>query len=317
MKKPLTNIVLELVTATEDAAIASYRLFGCGNEMEADKQATEAMRRALNKIDINGVIVIGEGERDEAPMLFIGEKVGTLKDGVDVDIAVDPLEGTTILANGNNNSLSVLAVSHKGDMLAAPDVYMDKIAVGFEADQQIIDIDLSPSENLENISNYLECEISDLLVVILDRPRHKNLIEEVRKTGARVKLISDGDVAAVISTALVDDFLTVYMGIGGAPEGVIAAAALKTYGGQMSTKLIFKNDDERNRAKEMGIIDLNKKYTLNEIVRGNAIFIATGVTDGSLLTGVKISENLITTNSLVADSFTKTIRYLETTHKIN
>jgi len=308
------NLPLEMVRVTEAAAVAAHSLMGRGDEKAADQLAVNAMRESLNHMDIQGTVVIGEGERDEAPMLYIGEFVGTGK-GPHIDIALDPLEGTTILATGGNNSLSVIAMTEKGKFLAAPDVYMDKIAVGFSFNEQIVDLDNSPKENLKNIALARGCEISELVVVILDRPRHEELIAKVREAGARIQLIRDGDVAGVIATAMPDTGVHVYMGIGGAPEGVLAAAALCATGGQICTRLVFRNDDEKTRATRMGITNFNKKYLLNELASGDVMFAATGVTDGSMLKGVHLFPGGAITHSLAMRAATGTIRYIETHHR--
>lgn len=303
------NLAFDMVRATEYAAIAAFGWLGLGDENAADHAAVEAMRKSLNQIDIDGIVVIGEGERDEAPMLYIGEKVGTGK-GYEVDIALDPLEGTTILATGNSDSLSVLAMTEKGKFLNAPDTYMDKIAVGLKLDEQIIDLDNSVKENLSNISKASKKPIEELLVVILNRPRHEELIARVRESGARVKLIGDGDVAAVIATSNPDSLVDVYMGQGGAPEGVLAASALCTTGGQMCTRLIIRNDNEAERAKKMGITDFSKKYYLNDLASGDVLFAATGVTDGGILSGVKKVENFYHTHSIVMRAATSEVRFI-------
>ena len=290
----------------EQAAIACYDWIGKGNEKLADQAAVNAMRDELNQMNITGTVVIGEGERDEAPMLYIGEKVG--KSGIEVDIALDPLEGTTICATSNPNSLAVIAFANKGGFLNAPDVYMDKIAVGGGLPIGVVDLDNSPQNNLKNLALAKKCAISDLQVMILKRDRHEEIIAKCREAGARVKLISDGDVAAVIATADPEKTgVDLYLGIGGAPEGVLAAAALRTVGGQMMGRLLFEGEDTNSlrqaaRAKEMGITDLNKKYLTEEMAKGDVLFIASGVTDGAMLDGVKKSTNKIIVNSLIMNS---------------
>ncbi len=306
------NLALEMVRVTEAAAIASARLMGRGNEKEADQAAVNAMRRTLNSMAISGTVVIGEGERDEAPMLYIGERVGT-GDGPKVDIALDPLEGTTITAVGGDNAVAVIAIADEGNFLNAPDTYMEKIAVGPDC-RGIIDLDRTPTENLQHIAAAKRCNVSDLTVVILDRERHKELIEEVRTAGARIKLIRDGDVSAAIATCRESRGVDVLMGSGGAPEGVIAAAALRCTGGDMQGRLKFRNDSERERAKKMGIADLNKKYTLEELARGNVMFAATGVTHGDFLKGVLFYGGGAETHSVVMRSETGTVRYIEARH---
>ncbi len=298
--------LLKIIRATEEAAIACYDFIGKGNEKLADKAAVDAMRSCLNQIDFKARIVIGEGERDEAPMLYIGEEVGSLKNStIQYDIAVDPLEGTTICANNMPGSLSVLAISEFGGMLHAPDVYMDKIA----ANAPVVDLDETIATNLRNIALYRKACLSDLNVIILDRPRHKEIIAKVRETGSRVTLIGDGDVAGVIAVSLGQADL--YLGIGGAPEGVLAAAALKTLGGEMMGRLIFKDEAEKDKAAKLNILDLNKKYQLNELVSKDVVFCATGVTSGPLLTGVVRSGNSYNTNSLLLESSTKKFLKIE------
>lgn len=296
----------------EQAAIACYDWIGKGNEKLADQAAVNAMRDELNQMNITGTVVIGEGERDEAPMLYIGEKVG--KFGIEVDIALDPLEGTTICATSNPNSLAVIAFANKGGFLHAPDVYMDKIAVGGGLPIGVVDLDNSPQNNLKNLALAKKCAISDLQVMILKRDRHEEIIAKCREAGARVKLISDGDVAAVIATADPEKTgVDLYLGIGGAPEGVLAAAALRTVGGQMMGRLLFEGEDTNSirqaaRAKEMGITDLNKKYLTEEMAKGDVLFIASGVTDGAMLDGVKKSTNKIIVNSLIMNSAEKSVK---------
>lgn len=309
------NLELEAIINTEAAAIAAYAAMGKGDERYADHLAVSAMRSSLNKMDIQGTIVIGEGERDEAPMLYIGERVGKGV-GPEIDIAVDPLEGTTILATGGKDSISAIAMAEKGNLLNAPDVYMDKIAVGGIYSQQIIDLDYSVEQNLHNIAQAKNCAVDELIVVVLDRPRHLDLIEQIRKTGSRIKLIKDGDLAAIIA-ASISNGVDAYMGIGGAPEGVLAASALLTTGGQMCSRLLFRNDDEKQKAKRMGIVDFNKKYYLNDLARGEVIFAATGVTDGSILKGVKAQNGHFVTNSISMNSKTGNVRIIETTHNHN
>ncbi len=305
------NFALEFVRVTEMAALASARWMGRGDEKAADHAAVEAMRSMLNSVEFSGRVVIGEGERDEAPMLFIGEKVG--KGGIRLDLALDPLEGTTICATGNVNALSVIAIAEDGNFLHAPDTYMKKIAVGPEA-KGAIDIDASPTENLKNIARAKKCEISDLTVIILDRPRHKELIAEVRGTGARIWLIGDGDVSAAIATCKPDTGVDVLMGTGGAPEGVIAAAALRCMKGDFQGKLMFQNEAERARATKMGVKDLDKVYQIAELAKGNVMFCATGVTQGTFLNGVRFTPHGATTHSVVMRSETGTVRYVEAHH---
>lgn len=308
----LKNLALDSITVTEAAAIAAYKLMGKGNEKAADKLAVDAMRSALNNLNINGTVVIGEGERDKAPMLYIGEEVGT-KNGPEVDIALDPLEGTNILSIAAPNALSVMAITNKGGFLHAPDVYMEKIAIGFEYKEQLIDLDNSIAQNLKNIAKAKKCEVSDLVTTILDRPRHKELIAKVREAGSRIKLIKDGDIAAVIETTT--EGSDVYIGIGGAPEGVLAAAALTVTGGQMCGRLLFSSDEEKTRAQKMGIKDLSHQYYLNDLAKGDIIFAATGVTSGSMLNGIRIKNNQTITNSILMCKATKTIRKVESVYR--
>jgi fructose-1,6-bisphosphatase class II len=303
---------LDFVKVTEAAALAASRWMGRGERDSADQAAVERMRETLNEMDIRGKIVIGEGERDEAPMLYIGEVVG--RGGVEVDIAVDPVEGTNLVANGLPNSIAVLAVTAKGGLLNAPDTYMAKLAVGPKA-APYVHIDASVDENLEVVANALERPIGDITVVILDRPRHKELIEEVRAAGAKIKLISDGDVDAAIATAIDGTGINVAMGTGGAPEGVLAAAALRCIGGQMQGRLVLDTEEKRRRAAHMGIKDLRKKYTMEEMVSGDCLFAATGVTTGSMLCGVKFHPEVIETETVVMRSATGTVRWIRAEHR--
>jgi fructose-1,6-bisphosphatase II len=311
------NIGLEAVRLTEAAAIASARLMGRGDEKAADQAAVDAMRRAFNDLHIRGTVVIGEGERDEAPMLYIGEKVGK-GDATDpeVDIALDPLEGTTITATGGPNALSVIAMADKGSLLNAPDTYMDKIAVG-PAAKGSIDLDKSPAQNLRSIADRKGVYVDDLTVIILNRPRHEKLIAEVRATGARIKLIGDGDVSAAIATCFPETGVDVLMGIGGAPEGVIAAAAIRCMGGDMQGRLKPRNEKEIERAKKMGIKEVNKLFELEELAKGNVIFAATGVTSGDFLRGVRFFKGGSETHSVVMRSKSRTIRYLQSRHQFD
>jgi fructose-1,6-bisphosphatase II len=308
------NLALEMVRVTEAAAIAAARLMGRGNEKSADQAAVNAMRRALSTINMRGTVVIGEGERDEAPMLYIGEKVGTWADfDPAVDIALDPLEGTTITARGDSNALACIAVADKGNFLNAPDTYMEKIAVGPSA-KGVISLKLSPTENLRQVARIKKCEINDLTVVILDRARHEDLIKEVRESGARIKLIRDGDVSAAIATCRESRGVDILMGTGGAPEGVLAAAALKCMGGDMQGRLKFRNEAEKERAKKMGIADLDKIYSVDELAKGNTMFASTGVTHGDFLKGVVFFGGGAKTHSVVMRSETGTVRYIEAYH---
>ena len=308
-------LVLEMVRVTEAAAIAASKLIGRGNEKAADAAAVEAMRAALNTLDIDGTVVIGEGERDEAPMLYIGEKVGTAKGGPAIDIALDPLEGTTITAKAGPNALAVLAIAEKGCLLNAPDVYMDKLAVGPGYPDGVIDLDKSATENVKAIAAAKGVKPNEIIACVLDRPRHEKLIAELRDVGCGIMLIPDGDVAGVIATTNPDTTIDVYMGSGGAPEGVLAAAALRCVGGQFKGRLLFRNDDERARARKWGIEDLNKVYDLTELAKGDCIFAATGVTDGSLLDGVKRRKGgVMTTESVVMRSSSGTVRWVKGEH---
>jgi fructose-1,6-bisphosphatase II / sedoheptulose-1,7-bisphosphatase len=306
------NLALEAVRVTEAAALAAARLVGRGDEKAADSAAVNAMRRALNGLAIDGKVVIGEGERDEAPMLYVGEKVG--RGGPRIDIALDPLEGTTITAIGGANAMSVLAMAEEGGFLHSPDVYMDKIAVGGGLPQGIVDLDNPVEHNLISLAQAKGKSVAELLVCILNRPRHAELIAAVRKAGARIMLIQDGDVAGVIATSRPDTGVDIYMGIGGAPEGVLAAAALRCIGGQMQGRLVFRNDEERARAERCGITDLNRKYELLDLAKGNVMFAATGVTDGPMLRGVRVYAEGATTHSLVMRSKTGTVREIQATH---
>ena len=307
------NLALEAVRVTERAAIASAAWMGRGDEKAADQAAVDAMRQALNVLDIEGTVVIGEGERDEAPMLYIGERVGSAK-GPKVDIALDPLEGTTITATGGPNAIACLAMAGEGGFLNAPDVYMDKIAVGGGLPEGVIDIDAAPRENLAELARAKGVEVGDLVVLILDRPRHQELIANVREAGARIRLIRDGDVAGVIATARPDSGIDIYMGSGGAPEGVLAAAALRSIGGQMQGRLLFRNDDERGRARGMGITDFDRVYHLHDLASGDVMFAATGVTEGTMLRGVRRFPSGVITHSIVMRSKTGTVRVIETEH---
>ncbi len=306
------QLVLEVVRVTEAGAIAAAKLTGRGDEKAADAAAVEAMRKAFNKLQIEGTVVIGEGERDEAPMLFIGEKVGA--GGPKVDIALDPLEGTTICAKAMPNALAVLAISEAGGLLNAPDVYMDKIAVGGGLPDGVIDLDRSPTENVRAVAEAKGKAVEDMMVCVLDRPRHGEIIKELRELGCGVVLIGDGDIAGVIATTDAKTGIDLYMGSGGAPEGVLASAALRCIGGQMQGRLLFRNEDERARARKWGIEDLNRKYTMQEMASGDVIFAATGVTDGSMLDGVRFTERGVETDTLTMRSKTKTVRRVQAIH---
>ena len=312
------NLALEAVRVTEAAALAASRMMGRGDEKAADQAAVDAMRQALNGLAIDGTVVIGEGERDEAPMLYIGERVGQgAKDGIGpkIDIALDPLEGTTITAKGGANALAVVAMTQKGGFLNAPDTYMDKIACGPGLPNGVIDLDEKPSVNLKNLAKAKKLDIADLVVCIMDRPRHEELIAKVREAGARIVLISDGDVSAVIATARAGTGIDMFMGIGGAPEGVLAAAALRCIGGQMQGRLIFRNEDEKARARRWGVTDFNRRYVMEELASGDDVmFAATGVTDGTMLRGVRRSGARAETHSIVMRSKTGTVRTISAEH---
>ncbi|CAO3445657.1 MULTISPECIES: class II fructose-bisphosphatase [unclassified Azospirillum] len=312
------NLALEAVRVTEAAALSASLLMGRGDEKLADQAAVDAMRQALNTLYIDGTVVIGEGERDEAPMLYIGEKVGAgIGSGPKVDIALDPLEGTTICATGGPNSLAVIAMAEEGGFLNAPDVYMDKIAVGAGLPDNIVDLDETPANNLKALAKAKGTEIEELLVCILNRPRHAELIARVREAGARIMLINDGDVSGVIATSQAGTGVDMYVGSGGAPEGVLAAAALRCIGGQFQGRLLFRNDDERARAAKWGVTDLDKKYSLHELARGNVMFAATGVTDGAMLKGVRRVPGGAYTHSVIMRSKSGTVRYIEAHHNLS
>ena len=308
------NLALEAARVTEAAALAASRLMGRGDEKAADQAAVDAMRQALNSLSIDGTVVIGEGERDEAPMLYIGEKVGTGQ-GPQIDIALDPLEGTTITAKGGANALAVLAMADDGGFLNAPDVYMDKIAVGGGLPDGIVDLDQAPGENLKNLARAKKAEIADLVVCILDRPRHADLIAKVREAGARIMLIGDGDVSGVIATSNPETGIDIYMGSGGAPEGVLAAAALRCIGGQMQCRLVLDTDEKRERAARMGVTDPRMIFSIEDMVKGDCLFAATGVTTGALVSGVKFRKHVIETETIVMRSVTGTVRIIKGVHR--
>jgi fructose-1,6-bisphosphatase II / sedoheptulose-1,7-bisphosphatase len=308
-------LTLEIVRVTERAAVAAARLRGRGDEMAADQVAVDAMRSELNRLPITGTVVIGEGERDEAPMLYIGEKVGT-GEGPEVDIALDPLEGTTICAKNLPDSLAVIAIAAKGSLLNAPDVYMDKIAIGPGYPEGTIDLDAPAAENIARLAAAKGVPVGEITACILDRPRHGRLIEEVRAAGASIRLIGDGDVAGVIHTTdPAGTGIDIYMGIGGAPEGVLAAAALRCIGGQMQGRLQLNSADKVARAAAMGITEPGKLYTLEELASGDVLFAATGVTDGSLLSGVRFRGDTIETHTIVMRSSSRTIREIRARHR--
>ncbi|TNE51745.1 MAG: class II fructose-bisphosphatase [Sphingomonadales bacterium] len=311
-------LVLEMVRVTEAAAVAASQLIGRGDEKAADAAAVEAMRRAFDTLYMDGTVVIGEGERDEAPMLYIGEKVGGAPGkGPKIDIALDPLEGTTITAKAGPNALAVLAAAEEGNLLNAPDTYMDKIAVGPGYPPDIIDLAKSPSDNVRAVAEAKGVEPKDIIVCVLDRPRHAELIAELRSLGCGVVLIGDGDVAGVIAVTDPETTIDMYMGQGGAPEGVLAAAALRCVGGQFNGRLVFRNDDEKARARKWGIEDLDRIYKLEDLAKGDCIFAATGVTTGSLLDGVKrLRGGKMTTHSVVMRASSGTVRWIRGEHKI-
>ena len=309
-------LVLEMVRVTEAAAIAASSLIGRGDEKAADAAAVEAMRAALNELPMDGTVVIGEGERDEAPMLYIGEKVGSEQNGgPKIDIALDPLEGTTITAKAGPNALAVLAIAEAGCLLNAPDVYMEKIAIGPGYAPGTVSLGRSPTENVRALAAAKGVDPAEIIACVLDRPRHSQIIAELRALGCGIMLIPDGDVAGVIATTNPDTTVDIYMGSGGAPEGVLAAAALRCVGGQIEGRLLFRNDDERGRAHRWGIEDLNRIYRLEDMAKGDCIFAATGVTDGSLLKGVKRRRDCITTESIVMRASSGTVRRISGEHR--
>ena len=308
-------LTLEIVRVTERAAVSAARLRGHGQEKAADKAAVDAMRRELNKLPIEGTVVIGEGERDEAPMLFIGEKVG-LNAGPKVDIAVDPLEGTTLCAKNMPGSIATMAMADGGTLLHAPDVYMEKLAIGPGYPTDVVSLDMTPSERVRALARARGVEDSDITVCILERPRHEDLIAEVRSTGAAIRLITDGDVAGVIHCAKPDETgVDMYIGTGGAPEGVLAAVALRCIGGQMQCRLILDTEEKRERAHKMGVTDPKMIYGIEDMAKGDCLFAATGVTTGSLLTGVKFKKDVIETETVVMRSVTGTVRYIKAEHR--
>jgi fructose-1,6-bisphosphatase II / sedoheptulose-1,7-bisphosphatase len=308
-------LTLEIVRVTERAAVSAARLRGRGNEKAADQAAVDAMRRELNKLPIDGTVVIGEGERDEAPMLFIGENVGT-KSGPKVDIAVDPLEGTTLCAKNMPGAIATMAMAEGGTLLNAPDVYMEKIAIGPGYSKGVVDLDAPAEENIRNLAKAKGVKPNEVTALVLDRPRHADLIAAIRKAGASVQLITDGDVAGVIHTADAETTgIDIYIGIGGAPEGVLAAAALRCIGGQIQGRLVLDTEEKRERARKMGIKDPRKKYAMEEMVRGDCLFAATGVTSGSMLRGVKLREKVFETETVVMRSVTGTVRWIRAEHR--
>ncbi len=313
MPQPMDRkLALEAVRVTEAAAIAASHQIGRGDERAADEAAVEAMRVALNGLAIDGTVVIGEGERDEAPMLYIGEHVGT--GGVAVDIALDPLEGTTLTAKALPNALTVIAIAEKGSLLNAPDTYMDKIAIGPGYPDGVIDLDADPADNITALAKAKGVPPSEITACVLDRPRHAAIIEGVRKVGGAVRLITDGDIAGVIATSDPVTGIDIYIGQGGAPEGVLAAAALRCVGGQIQARLVFRNDEERSRATRLGISDFKRKYKLTDLAGGDVAFAATGVTDGSMLEGVHRHGQFVTTSSILMRSGTRTVRWVKARH---
>jgi len=307
---------IELARVTERAAVAAARLRGRGAEKKSDQAAVDAMRRELGKLPIDGTVVIGEGEMDEAPMLFIGEKVGSKGGGPKVDIAVDPLEGTTLCAKNMPGAIATLAMADEGALLHAPDIYMDKIAIGPGYPNGVVDLDAPAEENIRNLARAKGVPTEAITAMVLDRPRHADIIAGVRKAGAAVSLITDGDVAGVIHTAQPDKTgIDIYLGIGGAPEGVLAAAALRCTGGQMQTRLIIDTDEKRERATRMGIKDHRKKYQIADMVKGDCIFAATGVTDGPMLAGVRFGHDMIETETVVMRSVSGTVRWIRAEHR--
>ena len=313
MPQPMDRkLALEAVRVTEAAAIAASRQVGRGDERAADEVAVQAIRAALNGLAIDGTVVIGEGERDEAPMLYIGEHVGT--GGVAVDIALDPLEGTTLTAKALSNALTVIAIAEKGSLLNAPDTYMDKIAIGAGYPEGVVDLDADPADNIAALAKAKGVPPSEITACILDRPRHAAIIEGVRKAGGAVRLITDGDIAGVIATSDPVTGVDIYMGQGGAPEGVLAAAALRCVGGQIQARLVFRNDEERSRASRLGISDFKRKYMLTDLSGGDVVFAATGVTDGSMLDGVHWHGDFVSTSSILMRSGTRTVRWIKARH---
>jgi len=314
MAQPMDRkLALEAVRVTEAAAIAASRQVGRGDERTADHVAVEAMRAALNALEIEGTVVIGEGERDEAPMLFIGERVGL--GGVPVDIALDPLEGTTLTAKALPNALTVVAIAERHSLLHAPDTYMDKIAIGPGFPEGVVDLDADPAANINALARAKGVSPFEITACILDRPRHAAIIESVRKAGGAVRLITDGDIAGVIATTDPLTGIDIYLGQGGAPEGVLAASALRCVGGQMQARLVFRNDEERTRATRLGITDFGRKYALTDLAGGDVVFAATGVTDGAMLDGVRRHGEFVTTSSILMRSGTRTVRWVKARHR--
>ncbi len=306
------NLALELIRVTEAAALAASHWMGLGKKNEADGAAVAAMRKAFDTVAISGTVVIGEGEMDEAPMLYIGERVGA--GGPAMDIAVDPLEGTTLTAKGGPNAMAVVALAEHGNFLHAPDIYMQKIAVGGGLPDGVVDIDATVQANLRNLARAKKCEVSDLVACMLDRDRHKELIAKTREAGARIVLLSDGDVAGVMATSQPESGIDIYMGSGGAPEGVLAAAALRCIGGQMQGRLMFEDDEQIARARDMGLSDPHQAFTCEQMAKGDVMFAASGVTSGAMLRGVRRFGNGAMTHSVVMRSKSGTVRYIEAHH---
>ena len=315
-KKSLFHYKLKILKVSQLAAIAVYDYIGKKDEVSADKAAVESMRSELNKLDFRGTIVIGEGERDKAPMLFIGEKVGTNRSNVQFDIALDPLEGTKLTANNQKNALTVIAIGDKNSFLNAPDVYMEKIAVGPGFPKNLLDLDNPLEDTLEKLAFYKKKKIKDLVVCFLDRPRHKNIFNVVKKKKCKKLLIPDGDIFGAISTSVKKFNIDLYVGVGGAPEGVLAASALKCLNGQMQCRLIFSNNEQRKRAMSMGIKNLKKKYQIEDLIKKDSIFVATGVTDGYLLNGIKKEKDIFSTHSLIISTKNKRIDFKKRKFKI-
>lgn len=309
------NLAIELVRVTEFTALAASKHIGRGDEKIADQSAVDAMRTSLNSMTIDGTVVIGEGERDKAPMLYIGEKVG--QGGPNVDIALDPLEGTTITAQGGENAMAVIALAQQGGFLNAPDVYMEKISSEIPLSEKIISLDQDIKSNIKELAKFKKVNVEDIIICILDRDRHKKIIEDVRSLGSRIKMIGDGDVSAIISSVLPDNSIDMYYGIGGAPEGVLAAAALQCLGGFMEGKLLFRNEDEKKRASKVNIKDFDKTYALNDLANGDVVFSATGVTDGTMLKGVITNKFKGETHSIVMRSKTGTVRHIVGNHNFD
>lgn len=310
------NLALEAVRATEAAAISASSLMGRGDEELADRTAAEALRNALNSMYLDGCVVIGEGDKEHNPILYTGEKVG-MGAGPEIDFALEPIECTTSAAKGGPNALSIVAMAERGNLMKTPPIYMNKIAVGGDLPEGIIDLDATPGENVRAVAEAKGCDVSDLVVCVLERPRHDGIIASIRETGARIRLIQDGDVSAVIATSQPSSDIDMYIGIGGALEGVIGAVAMKCAGGQFKGRFVFRKPEERKLAYDLGIDDLDKQYTLDDLVQGDVMFAATGITDGTLLKGVQRTGSLAITHSLVMNSKTGTVRFVEAHHNLD